>query len=166
MGLTENGPSHPLRALFNLPSCAAPRGGGVKRAVEWLERINLTDRARRSRGPNCPMVTSGGWKSPAPCAPSRYCYARRAGGGLNPRESLALNGLLPPSVRNSPTSLLLIEHDMSVVMGISDHIVVLEYGRKIADGTRRRKCAPTRASSPPIWQDEDAVEAVEAEVGV
>ena len=54
--------------------------------------------------------------------------------GLNPKESLALNTLLR-SIRDEGTSLLLIEHDMSVVMEISDHVVVLEYGQKISDGT-------------------------------
>ena len=62
--------------------------------------------------------------------------------GLNPRESLELNTLLK-SIRNETgTSILLIEHDMSVVMGISDHVVVLEYGTKISDGT------PTRQERP------------------
>ena len=55
--------------------------------------------------------------------------------GLNPRESEELNGLLLRIREETGTSILLIEHDMSVVMGISDHIVVLDYGRKIADGT-------------------------------
>ena len=56
--------------------------------------------------------------------------------GLNPRESLELNKLLKDLSATTPAlQFLLIEHDMSVVMGISDHVVVLEYGTKISDGT-------------------------------
>ena len=55
--------------------------------------------------------------------------------GLNPRESAELNALLRSIRDEHGTSVLLIEHDMSVVMEISDHIVVLDYGVKIADGT-------------------------------
>ncbi len=55
--------------------------------------------------------------------------------GLNPRESAELNQLLLSIRDEQKIGILLIEHDMSVVMGISDHIVVLDYGRKIADGT-------------------------------
>ena len=55
--------------------------------------------------------------------------------GLNARESAELNALLKFIRREHATSILLIEHDMSVVMEISDHIVVLDYGVKIADGT-------------------------------
>jgi branched-chain amino acid transport system ATP-binding protein len=54
--------------------------------------------------------------------------------GLNPRESAALNDLLL-QIRADGCSLLLIEHDMGVVMKISDHIIVLDHGKKIADGT-------------------------------
>jgi branched-chain amino acid transport system ATP-binding protein len=55
--------------------------------------------------------------------------------GLNPRESAELNELLLAICAEERIGILLIEHDMSVVMGISDHIIVLDYGRKIADGT-------------------------------
>ncbi len=55
--------------------------------------------------------------------------------GLNPRESAELNTLLRTIRSNHDASILLIEHDMSVVMEISDHVVVLEYGKKISDGT-------------------------------
>ena len=54
--------------------------------------------------------------------------------GLNPRESLELNDLLLSIRDRDGVGLLLIEHDMSVVMTISDHVVVLDYGRKISDG--------------------------------
>ena len=57
--------------------------------------------------------------------------------GLNPRESLELNTLLRAIRADHSTSVLLIEHDMSVVMEISDHVIVLDYGTKIADGTPR-----------------------------
>jgi branched-chain amino acid transport system ATP-binding protein len=55
--------------------------------------------------------------------------------GLNPRESAELNRLLIDIREKDGIGILLIEHDMSVVMGISDHIVVLDYGRPIAAGT-------------------------------
>ena len=54
--------------------------------------------------------------------------------GLNPRESEDLNQLLL-RIRSLGCSLLLIEHDMGVVMRISDHIVVLDHGQKISDGS-------------------------------
>ena len=55
--------------------------------------------------------------------------------GLNARETEALNELLYSIRDEEGIALLLIEHDMSVVMRISDHIVVLDYGKEIADGT-------------------------------
>jgi branched-chain amino acid transport system ATP-binding protein len=55
--------------------------------------------------------------------------------GLNNRESEELNGFLRALRDEHGISILLIEHDMGVVMEISDHIVVLDYGIKIADGT-------------------------------
>jgi len=55
--------------------------------------------------------------------------------GLNARESDGLNELLFSIRKQEGIALLLIEHDMSVVMRISDHVVVLDYGKKIADGT-------------------------------
>src|SRR4029077_1279835 len=56
-------------------------------------------------------------------------------GGLNPRESAELNALRRMIRDEHASSMLLIEHDMSVVMEISDHIVVIDHGLKIADGT-------------------------------
>jgi len=55
--------------------------------------------------------------------------------GLNPKESLDLNKLLTFIKNEKKIGILLIEHDMSVVMEISDHVVVLNYGKKIFEGT-------------------------------
>ena len=68
------------------------------------------------------------------CAgPALLCLDEPAA-GLNPAESAGLASLLRAIRDEGLTSILLIEHDMSVVMAISDHLVVLDYGQKIADG--------------------------------
>jgi branched-chain amino acid transport system ATP-binding protein len=54
--------------------------------------------------------------------------------GMNPQESEELRGLMETLRSERGISVLLIEHDMRVVMGVSDHITVLDYGEKIAEG--------------------------------
>ena len=54
--------------------------------------------------------------------------------GMNPQETQELDALIT-SLRDDGLAILLIEHDMKLVMRLSDHIVVMDYGRKIAEGT-------------------------------
>ena len=106
----------------------------IELAKFWLDKADLTSRADDPAGD----LPYGGQRrleiARAMCTgPELLCLDEPAA-GLNPKESLALNALLNDIKQNTGTSILLIEHDMSVVMQISDHVVVLEYGRKISDG--------------------------------
>jgi branched-chain amino acid transport system ATP-binding protein len=55
--------------------------------------------------------------------------------GMNPQESEELRGLMERLRTEQDISILLIEHDMKVVMNVSDHITVLDHGEKIAEGS-------------------------------
>jgi branched-chain amino acid transport system ATP-binding protein len=120
--------------LFGLPSFRAAEREAVELARYWLERVNLIPRADDDAG----ALPYGDQRrleiARAMCTrPAMLCLDEPAA-GLNPRESADLNGLLQGIRDDHGIGVLLIEHDMSVVMGISDHIVVLDYGRKISDG--------------------------------
>ena len=121
--------------LLGLPVYRKAEREAIELARYWLDRINLTERADWNAG-NLPYGDQRRLEiARAMCMrPVLLCLDEPAA-GLNPRESADLNRLLTYIRDEHGIGLLLIEHDMSVVMGISDHIVVLDYGRKISDGT-------------------------------
>jgi branched-chain amino acid transport system ATP-binding protein len=123
-----------IGGLIGLPSYRAAERDAVEKARYWLDRTGLTPRADDSAG----ALAYGEQRrleiARAMCTdPVLLCLDEPAA-GLNARESGELNDLLLFIRKEHGTSILLIEHDMSVVMEISDHIVVLDYGVKIADG--------------------------------
>ncbi len=124
-----------IGGLFNLPGYRRAEAESVEKAEYWLEKVGLVELADENAG-NLPY---GGQRrleiARAMCTdPVLLCLDEPAA-GLNPRESAELNELLVSIRDEHRIGLLLIEHDMNVVMGISDHIVVLDYGSKISDGT-------------------------------
>jgi branched-chain amino acid transport system ATP-binding protein len=109
--------------------------GSVEKARRWIEKIGLMDRADDPAG-DLPYGAQRRLEiARAMCTDPELLCLDEPAAGLNPKESLELNTLLRSIRDETGTSILLIEHDMSVVMGISDHVVVLEYGTKISDGT-------------------------------
>lgn len=124
-----------IAGLFGLPSYRAAEARAMEKAVGWLERLNLIDKADLAAG-DLPYGTQRRIEiARALCVdPILLCLDEPAA-GLNPRESGELNDLLTHLANDEGISILLIEHDMSVVMKVSDHICVLNYGRKIAEGT-------------------------------
>lgn len=150
--------------LFGLPGYRNAERAAVELAKHWLEKTALIDRADDPAG-SLPYGAQRRLEiARAMCTkPVLLCLDEPAA-GLNPRESDELNILLRSIKTGTTTSILLIEHDMNVVMEISDHVVVLDHGKKISEGTPDFIRNDPKVIAAYLGVEEEAVEAAEAEV--
>ncbi|MDT8352905.1 ABC transporter ATP-binding protein [Roseomonas mucosa] len=121
-----------IGAVLGLSRYPKAERAAIARATHWLEETGLLARADEPAG----ALPYGDQRrleiARAMCTdPSLLCLDEPAA-GLNPRESEEL-GRLVRRIKETGCTVLLIEHDMGVVMGISDRVVVLDHGRLIAD---------------------------------
>jgi branched-chain amino acid transport system ATP-binding protein len=155
-----------IAGLFGLPAYTRARKAAMEKAIAWLGYADLLDRADDPAAD----LSYGAQRrleiARAMCTgPALLCLDEPAA-GLNPRESAELNKLLRLIRDEHDVSLLLIEHDMGVVMEISDHIIVLDYGKKIADGSALSVRNDPRVIAAYLGVDDEEVEAVEEKLDV
>ncbi|MCB1377788.1 MAG: ATP-binding cassette domain-containing protein [Alphaproteobacteria bacterium] len=121
--------------IFNTAGYQRANREAIEFSRHWLDKTGLTARADDPAG-DLPYGDQRRLEiARAMCTKPHLLCLDEPAAGLNPRESEDLNRLLLNIRSEEKVAILLIEHDMSVVMGISDHIVVLDYGVKISDGT-------------------------------
>jgi len=163
-GPLSNASLFSIAGLLGLARYRKAEAEAIEFASYWLENMGLIERADDAAGD----LAYGDQRrleiARAMCTrPVLLCLDEPAA-GLNPRESAELNRTLLWIKQEHGLSILLIEHDMGVVMGISDHIAVLDYGRKISDGSPEMVRNDPTVIAAYLGVAEEEVEKVEAEV--
>ena len=123
-----------LSALFRLPRYWQEERSGRERSLELLRFVGIVHRAgdvsrNLSYGEQRRLEIARALAT----NPTLLCLDEPAA-GFNPAEKVELLQLIR-RIRDTGVTVLLIEHDMRLVMGVTDRIVVLEFGKKIAEGT-------------------------------
>ena len=155
-----------LTGMLGIGPYASAERAAIEKARYWLDRTGLFERADDSAG----QLPYGGQRrleiARAMCTePVLLCLDEPAA-GLNLRETAELNQFLRAIQREHATAMLLIEHDMSVVMEISDHIIVLDHGIKISDGTPEAVRNDQKVIAAYLGVPDEEVDEVHAEVGL
>lgn len=123
-----------LKGLLKVPSFRKSESDALKRAADWLDFMGIRQYANREAGnlayghqrrleiARC-MITK-----------PRLLMLDEPAAGLNPQEKRDLQKLIDQLRKEFDVAVLLIEHDMSLVMGVSDRILVMEHGKPITTG--------------------------------
>ena len=124
-----------LAGLFKTPSYRRSEREAMERAAYWLERTNLHEFANRPA--NTMSYGQQRRLEIARCMVTqpKLLMLDEPAAGLNPRETDDLKALIAELRDNHELTVLLIEHDMKLVMSLSDQIVVINQGRPLASGT-------------------------------
>ncbi|CAI1140663.1 Lipopolysaccharide export system ATP-binding protein LptB [Serratia quinivorans] len=121
--------------LFKTPAFRRAEADALERAAVWLQRVGLLEMANRSAG----NLAYGQQRrlEIARCMVTRpeLLMLDEPAAGLNPKETDELDHLIVELRNQHKVSVLLIEHDMKLVMGISDRIYVVNQGTPLAQGT-------------------------------
>ncbi|MEN4692109.1 high-affinity branched-chain amino acid ABC transporter ATP-binding protein LivG [Pantoea agglomerans] len=121
--------------LLKTPAFRRSESEALDRAATWLERVGLLDLANRQAG----NLAYGQQRrlEIARCMVTRpeILMLDEPAAGLNPKETHELDALIAELRGEHRVSVLLIEHDMKLVMGISDRIYVVNQGTPLANGT-------------------------------